>query len=319
MLMNRRRAVVLSALISPVALVWSSSRAGVTITGVVDFAGASTVQLRGISQDGRVVGYRTIGGVTEGFIRSGGVDTFFQNAGANTFALGINDNGAAVGGSSPVGGASSAFIRSPDGIFTTFNPGGTSRSAVGINNAGVTVGGLDTANGAWIRAADGTETSFTYAGQPGDTVLNTNATDILNDGTIIGHSVLLSGGDLAGRGWLSTDGGATFLDIAAPGFVITFAWGGNDSGLVVGDVSSSPALTLRSGFVLDRNSGAYTFFNVAGADWTVPTGINDAGQIVGFWRSADDGRVRGFTAFVPSPGTASTLAGLALIACRRRR
>lgn len=317
--MNRRRAVVLSALFSPVVLAWSSSHAGVTITGVVDFTGATTVQLRGISQDGRVAGYRTINGVTEGFIRSGGVDSFFQNDGANTFALGINDAGAAVGGSNPVGGVSSAFIRSPDGAFTTFNPAGTSRSAVGINNAGVTVGGLDTANGAWIRATDGTETSFTYAGQSGETVLNTNATDILNDGTIIGHSVLLGAGGLAGRGWLTIDGGLTFSDIAAPGFAITFAWGGNDTGLVVGDVSNSQSLALRSGFVLDRTSGSYTFFDVAGADWTVPTGINDAGQIVGFWRSADDGRIRGFTALVPSPGTVSLLAGVALIACRRRR
>lgn len=297
----------------------SAAHAAVTVTGIIDFAGASTVQARGIASDGSIVGYRTIGGVTEGFIRSGGVDTFFQNAGGNTFALGLNDAGVAVGGSTPTGGISSAFIRAGDGTFTTFNPGGTSRSAVGINNAGVTVGGLDTANGAWRRATDGTETAFTYNGDPGDIILSTNATDILNDGTIIGHSVLSSGGNLAGRGWLSTDGGITFSDIAAPGFSLTFAWGGNDAGLVVGDVSDSPSLTLRTGFVLDRSSGTYTYFNVPGADWTVPTGINEAGQIAGFWRSAADGQVRGFTAVIPAPGGAVILAAGGLFAARRRR
>ncbi len=297
----------------------SAATASVSVTSIIDFAGASTVQARGIASDGSVVGYRTIGGVTEGFIRSGGVDTFFQNAGGNTFALGLNDLGVAVGGSTPAGGAPSAFIRAGDGSFTTFNPGGTSRSAVGINNAGVTVGGLDTANGAWRRATDGTETAFTYNGSPGEIILSTSATDILNDGTIIGHTVLLTNGTPAGRGWLSTDGGATFSDIAAPGFAITFAWGGSDAGLVVGDVSNSPSLALRTGFVLDRSSGLYTYFDVPGADWTVPTGINDAGQIAGFWRSATDGQVRGFTAVIPAPGVAGLLAIGGLFAARRRR
>jgi hypothetical protein len=309
-----------SALVSATLLAAASAaHASVTVTSIIDFAGASTVQARGIASDGSIVGYRTIGGMTEGFIRSGGVDTFFQNASGNTFALGLNDAGVAVGGSTPAGGVSSAFIRAGDGTFTTFNPGGTSRSAVGINNAGMTVGGLDTANGAWRRATDGTETAFTYNGNTGDTIFNTNATDVLNDGTIIGHSVLLSSGDLVGRGWLSTDGGATFTDIAAPGFAFTFAWGGSDAGLVVGDVSNSPSLALRTGFVLDRTSGTYTYFDVPGADWTVPTGINDAGQIAGFWRSAADGQVRGFTAVIPAPGAAMVLGLGGLFVGRRRR
>jgi len=131
--------------------------------------------------------------------------------------------------------------------------------------------------------------------------------------------VLLIGENLAGRGWLSTDSGATFSDIAAPGFAFTFAWGGNDAGLVVGDVSNSPSLALRTGFVLDRSSGAYTYFDVPGANWTVPTGINDAGQIVGFWRSATDSQVRGFIAVIPAPGAAGLLMLGGLVAARCRR
>lgn len=298
----------------------SSVWAQVTVTGVIDFAGASTVQARGIANDGSIVGYRTVGGVTESFIRTGGVDTFVQNSGLNTFALGINDSGTTVGGSNPASGGQDAFIRSTGGVFTTFNPGGnTNSSAVGINNAGVTVGAQNIGNGAWRRLADGTTTTFTYTGIAGDTIFNSNATDVLSDGTIIGHSVLLNGADIGGRGWLSTDGGSTFSHMSAPGFAFTFAWGGNDTGLIVGDVSNSASLALRSGFVLDRSSNVYTYFDVAGADWTVPTGINDAGQIVGFWRSATDGQVRGFTAVIPAPSAAGLLTVAGLFVSRRRR
>jgi hypothetical protein len=311
----RTAAVAASALLSAS---WASAQ--VAITGVIDFAGASAVQARGITNDGRIVGYRTIGGVTEGFIRSGGVDTFFQNDGLNTFAIGINDAGAAVGGSNPAAGGQDAFIRSSGGVFTIFNPGSnTNTSAVGINNAGVTVGSQNVGNGAWRRLADGTINAFTYTGVAGDTIFNSNATDVLNDGTIVGHSVLLNSGSFGGRGWLSTDGGGTFSNIEAPGYAFTFAWGGNDAGLIVGDVSNSATLATRSGFVLDRSSGAYTFFDVAGADWTVPTGINDAGEIVGFWRSVSDGQVRGFTAVIPSPGAGGLFAAAALLTTRRRR
>jgi hypothetical protein len=309
-----------SSLASAAMLAFASgAQASVSITGIIDFAGASAVQARGIANDGSIVGYRTVGGVTEGFIRSGGVDTFFQNAGTNTFAIGINNNGSAVGGSNIPGGQA-AFIRDSGGAFTTFNPlGNTNSSAVGINDSGTTVGARNSGNGAFIRTSDGTETAFTYSGGPGDTIFNSNATDILNDGTIIGHSVLLSGDNFGGRGWLSTDGGVTFADIAAPGLAFTFAWGGNDAGLVVGDVSNSPSLSLRTGFVLDRVSGTYTYFDIPGADWTVPTGINDAGQIAGFWRSAADGQVRGFTAVIPAPGAALALGFGGLLAVRRRR
>lgn len=311
-----RTAAVAASMFISASSVWAT----VTFTGVIDFAGASTVQARGIANDGSIVGYRTIGGVTESFIRSGGVDTFFQNSGLNTFALGINDGGTTVGGSNPASGGQDAFIRSIGGAFTTFNPvGNTNSSAVGINNAGVTVGAQNIGNGAWRRLADGTTTAFTYTGIAGDTIFNSNATDVLNDGTIIGHSVLLNGADFGGRGWLSIDGGSTFSHLAAPGFAFTFAWGGNDTGLIVGDVSNSSTLAQRSGFVLDRSSNAFTYFDVAGADWTVPTGINDAGQIVGFWRSATDGQVRGFTAVIPAPGAAAVLGIAGLFAGRRRR
>lgn len=297
----------------------SAAHAQVAITGIVDFAGAETVQLRGIANDGSAVGYRIVGGVAESFIRTSAGDTFFQNSGASTLAIGINDLGETVGSSASTAG-SDAFIRDPGGAFTTFNPAGNPDvSAVGINNAGVIVGAANAGNEAFRRDADGTVTTFAYPGQAGDLVLNSNATDVRNDGAIIGHSLLFIGANLGARGWISTDDGATFTDIISPDFDLTFAWGGNDTGLIVGDVSSSQTLETRTGFVLDTATNSYTYFDIAGADWTVPTGINDAGDIVGFWRDADDGTIRGFTAFIPSPGTVPVLALGALLAARRRK
>ena len=310
----------MAAVVSAIAGFHQSAYAQqVDVTGIVDFVGAETVQLRGIAADGTAVGYRIVGGIAESFVRSSGGDTFFQNNSASTFALGINDFGIAVGSSAGSAGAD-AFIRDAGGSFTTFNPDGNPDvSAVGINNAGAVVGAANVGNLAFRRTSDGTVSTFTYLGGAGETIFNTNATDIRNDDAIIGHSLFAGASGIGGRGWISTDGGSSFTDIIAPGFDFTFAWGGNDTGLIVGDVSNSPTLETRTGFVFDAAAASFVYFDVAGADWTVPTGINDAGQIVGFWRSADDGAIRGFTAVIPSPGSVVVLAASGVLAGRRRR
>jgi uncharacterized membrane protein len=303
-----------------------AARAGyvVTVVETIDFAGASAVQARGVNTAGQVVGYRTVAGVTEGFVRTGGVYEFFRVNDANTFALGINDAGTVVGGvATPLPGNDS-FIRTAAGVVTTFQPlGNTNSGAIGINSAGAVVAsGNAFGTGGFLRQPDGTVTAVDYPAGPGDTVFKTNATDVTDAGTLVGHAIGENGGALFGRGWFSTDGGATFTDIAAPGRPFTFAWAGNDAGLVVGD-SSPAAGGVRTGFVYDTAAGTFTPFAVAGASWTVPTGINDDGLVVGFWRSAADNQVRGFVAqvtAVPEPASALLLAaGAALGVARRRR
>ncbi|MFG0326027.1 MAG: hypothetical protein ACF8SC_01995 [Phycisphaerales bacterium JB037] len=285
----------------------------------IDFAGASTVQVRGINNAGDIVGYRTIGGVTESFVRtSGGID-FFQVAGADTFALGINDSRDTVGAVSTAGGADS-FLRQADGTTVTFQPLGIADTGgSGINNAGVVVGSANPfSTGGFVRNTDGTVTSIDSIGNLGETVLKTNATDINDAGVIFGHALGQAGPDFFGRGWYSVDNGSTFTTVIRPGEQFTYVWAGNDAGLLVGDFSTGFSGD-RTGFVFDIASGIFSPFTVTGADWTVPTGINDAGQIVGFSRDRITGQVSGFVAVVPAPGTVVMLAATGLLAGRRRR
>ena len=68
----------------------------------------------------------------------------------------------------------------------------------------------------------------------------------------------------------------------APGAQITFAFGLNDRGQIVGvSVATPPTRTLR-GFLLAKGAkGPFTTISRPGASVTVPTGINSRGQIVG--------------------------------------
>ncbi len=285
----------------------------------IDFAGASVVQVRGINNAGDIVGYRTVGGVTESFVRTSGDFSFFQIGGANTFALGINDSLVTAGGFSTPNGADS-YLRQADGTTVTFQPLGiTDTGGNGINNAGVVVGsGNPFGTGGFVRTADGTVTPIDYVGNMGETVLKTNATDINDAGVIFGHALGQAGPDFFGRGWYSVDNGSTFSTVTRPGEQFTYVWAGDDTGLLVGDFSTGFSGD-RTGFVFDIASGMFSSFSVTGADWTVPTGINDAGQIVGFSRDRATGQASGFVAVVPTPGTVVMLAAGGLLAARRRR
>ncbi|WP_169978508.1 PEP-CTERM sorting domain-containing protein [Tautonia rosea] len=304
-----------------------SARGGsiVVVTEIIDFSGADVVQARGINDAGQIVGYRTVAGVTEGFVRTGGGYEFFQVGGANTFALGISNSGTVVGGvATPLPGNDS-FVRTAGGDVTTFQPlGDTNSGAIGLNDSGfVVASGNAFGTGGYLRRPDGTVTPVDSPSSPERVVLKTNLTDITNSGTLIGHAIGQEGPEFFGRGWISSDGGATFTDLVMPGEQFTYAWGGNDRGLVVGDFSTG-FTGNRTGFVFNTLSGRFTTFSVSGADWTVPTGINDDGRVVGFWRSESDGQVRGFVAqVIPEPSSIALagigLAGGGVIALRRRR
>ncbi len=293
---------------------------GVQVTEIIDFPNADVVQARGINSAGDIVGYRTVADATESFVRTSSGFAFFQVDSADTFALGINDAGDTVGGvNTPLPGQD-AFVRSAGGGTTSIQPLWlTDAAANGINNAGVVVGsGNPFATGGFLRATDASETSIDFPGEPGDVVLKTNATDINNNGLVVGHAIGQRGSDFFGSSWYNSDGGSTFTTVTIPGQAFTFVWGANDTGLLVGDYSDS--LTGdRTGFVYNTADDTFIPFSAAGADWTVPTGINDAGEIAGFWRDASTGRVSGFVAVVPEPASLSLIAGLVGLGLAVRR
>jgi hypothetical protein len=152
----------------------------------------------------------------------------------------------------------------------------------------------------------------------------TFASGINNKGQIVGYYIDSVG---ASNGFVDTDGRFTTID--DPLGSDTAVRGINDLGEIVGSyydaTRGTPACPNlispcgRDGF-LDVN-GIFTTIDVPGYDYTALTGINDKGQIVGFY--VDSANVEhGFLATpVPEPASlASLMSGLIglLFACGRQ-
>ena len=183
-----------------------------------------------------------------------------------TVADGINGAGQIVGSFSNSTGEH-GFLDT-GGSFTQLDaPGATDTVAAGINGAGQIVGGFDDSTGQ--HGFLDTGGSFTQLDVPGATL--TDALGINNAGQIVGTFDNTTGT----HGFLDTGGSFTQLDV--PGATGTFAEGINDAGQIVG--------TDGAGSFLDTG-GSFTQIDMPGAI-TAASGINGAGQIVGYFlRSA---------------------------------
>jgi uncharacterized membrane protein len=119
-------------------------------TAITDFQppGATRTSARGIEDDGTIAGWATIGGVSEGYVLTGGpagTYSFFtdpnETAGAATFFEDINNHGLVVGQWQDTSGNDHAFeLNSATGVFTELTlAGASSVDAFGINDKGQVV------------------------------------------------------------------------------------------------------------------------------------------------------------------------------------
>lgn len=226
---------------------------------VVNFPGAAKTELRAINNAGQIVGnFVDSSGRFHGFRFDRATNTFttIDIAGAaNTLLFGINNNGQMVGSfGDSLSGLTRGFLM--NGIGSTaipFDvPGALSTQAFGINDLGQIVGGFASPNGDRISAflLNGIGGSFTVIDIPG-AVNFTTATGINNSGQIVG-----------GFGELDLSfGGDTIL--SSHGFVLNTVGGPH----ITIDVETSPG-------------------EVAAV--TVPLGINNLGDISGFFLNAND-------------------------------
>jgi len=165
--------------------------------------------------------------------------------------------------------------------FTTIDfPGAFSTYLTGINNSGDIVGYYTDANntGSGFLYAGGAFTAIDFPGAS-----ETEAYGINNSGDIVGFYVRPKGGG----GFLYA--GGTFSKVDFPGASSTYPSGINDSGDIAGYYGYYLGTALRGlyGFLYSGGHFSmieFTVHGVYGASSTLPYGINNSGDIVGFYK-----------------------------------
>lgn len=197
-------------------------------------------------------------------------------------------------------------ISYPDATYTAFHGINDHGDIVGITATGprqLIVGSFVLKNGTY-------QTVFV----PGSAPYETDAFGINNAGTIVGSytvdcfCVLQHGFvKIKNRKQIYTD-----IVLPFPEVTRTLPFAINNWGWIAGDYDAHPPFTGQCGFVIEN--GAYHSITVAGSTGTSVNGINDNGQIVGYWFSSD-GLTRGFVGHfndeftdLVAPGAVSTFA-----------
>jgi len=301
---------------------------------------AAGTNMNGIANNGTVVGFDILNnGNLSNFTTNPLISTTANalniNGSTTAMALGVNSAGTVVG----TDGNGNAFTLSGGTVNTFIPTGGTSATAFGINDQGTIVGQFVTsaATPGFIQTAPNTYITINAPSGP-NTV---NAQGINNNGLVVGFYL---GTDGQVHGFMANQSNAvsgtltgtaiadpTIPPVAGePGatFVFSQVLGINDQGIVVGYYGDST--TSQHGFLYDTHTGKYTFlddpnasFNSNGVEVTQITGINDAGEITGFYSDAN-GVFHGFIATVPEPGSVLLLgiglaASVIIVRSRTRR
>ncbi|MGZ5949763.1 MAG: PEP-CTERM sorting domain-containing protein [Isosphaeraceae bacterium] len=333
----------------------SPCRAGSTIIGSPINAGGYTFtnfdfspltgtatgsNVNGISNSGQVVGTTVdVNGMPTFTNFSGNplTGTLTQlNTGAGQTAFGINSAGDVVGGN----GTNAFFLPNGGSLQHLTTPAGAI-NAFGINDNGNIVGQFTSGNntpGFILNSATGT--TFTTINQPmGITADVINAQGINNHGLVVGFYL---GNDGQVHGFTATapttpGGPITATAVTDPTipanphepgatFVFSQILGINDKGLAVGYFGDST--TSQHGYFYNTLTNSYTFLDDPaamfhnGVEITQITGINNAGDIAGFYTDAN-GTFHSFIAVpVPEPSSMALLGiGVTSVAvwARRRR
>jgi hypothetical protein len=262
----------------------------------VPFPGVTASRVFGINARGDIVGSYSVGTVTHGYVRSGGIFTTIDYPGAaSTEAWGINPRGDIIGRYTLAGVAgtrgfllsrgtfSDISIRKPDGTYhavTLPTKIGASGDIVGCFHD---ASGLSDMYGYVQRGGYVTTMQLATAmsGPNGSSAMHNGVTP--GGGTIVG--LTLPSGPTS-RAYILRRGTLTLVDF--PGSTFTQLWDVNPSGTMVGNYTGNGRV---NGFYIDTNG--YHTVNVPSSTMTVARGINPEGAIVGVYNDAS-GRTHGF-------------------------
>ena len=222
------------------------------------------------------------------------------------------------------------YFLASGGTFSPFPPAGATvpsgASYSGLNDSGAIAGQTNigiTGNTAAFVSANG---AVTPIAPPTTTSTSINA---INDlGSVVGgyFPAVMPSPTANQAAFLYANGIYTTLDV--PGSTFTEATGINNDGVVVGYFDQAPItgpggiqVTPITGFTYAN--GVYTDYSVPGQIETELFGINDSGQVVGYYGD-EMGNADGFTGTtVPEPGSLplvlTAVAGLAVMLAATRR
>lgn len=261
----------------------------------------------GINNNGQIVGFSVdnLDNVTNWWRNTNGTFNIL-NIPTGSFANGINATPTVVGQN-----GATAYSYTGSTLTTLPNVNGTTTSqlAFGVNDGGWIVGQYTDSN-------TGTSPGFVYNGtnfttlNPVLNATNTFAQGINNHGLVAGF--YSTDGNLTSHGFFYNTTTATYTfaaDPNVPNFVFSQILGINDHDIAVGYYGDTS--TSQFGFVYDLATKAYLIMSdpnaavINGVSITQITGIDNAGEITGFYIGAD-GLSHGFYA-TPTPEPSSLL------------
>jgi probable HAF family extracellular repeat protein len=297
-----------------------ANAAAYTFTQIdVPFVGASDTTIFGINDRGEVVGsYRDAAFQSHGFFRDAAanfssIDVPFLNA-SNTIVYGLNNQGEIVGSYNTGAFQNLHGFVLQQGQFHQIDvpfPSSSNTEAFGINEQGEIVGGyfLASMRGGSERGFLDSSGVFTSLQFPSAETTETNG--INNTGQIVGD---FSDANFNQHGFVLRDGVFQVIDVPS-GTNGTVAFGVNDLGQIVGDYFTGEFIAGTHGFLLD--AGVFNTIDVPflGSFNTVVRGINNRGDLVGFFsdRQGEHGFIASLQTAVPEPPSVMVL-GFAIVA-----
>jgi hypothetical protein len=271
-------------------------------------------QLLGINNAGVIAGYYGDGTnvLNNGFTVASPYTSFkpenFLGA-VQTQVVGINNTGTTVGFWVDGTGNNFGFYKEGSTFTSVSNPGGpTFNQLLGVNDSNVAAGfyndSLNVSHGYITALGSNTYTPITPPGG-----ISVTATDINNAGIVSGFFTDAGG---VTHGFLDNSGSFIVLNDPNGNGTNTSAFGLNNVGDVVGSFVDPSGET--QGFVYDWLTNSWKTVSdplasataAFGVDGTTINGVNDLGQLVGFY--SDGTNVNGFLATVPEPSTWAMMA-----------
>ena len=318
-MMSMRRFLTTTALAAMASwLTGASAQAGPTFQTINNPADLTFNQLLGINNSGLIAGYFGSGAVghpNQGYAYSGGVFTPTNFPGSvQTQVTGLNNTGTLVGFWAPtnLGAGDPNFgFYEKGGVFTTvINPSTPSPATgvnqlLGVNNSNVAVG--------FYNDAAGNSHGYTYnigantfAAVNDPNAVSLTAAGINNAGDIVGFFADAGG---VTHGFL--DVGGSFTTLNAPGADTTQLLGVSNNGLIVG---LEMAGGNTHGVIYNEKTHSWTVLDAPlGIDNTIFNGVNDLGQIVGFYTDGKGNTNGLLLSGAPAPEPGKGLLGLALL------